>query len=107
MRPALDYARDHAGLLEHPQVLGDRRLGHSEAAGGLTDGGGTSGEALDDPAPDRVRERSERIVNHKVNDSTLDCFSCRSRLACSDVIRGPRGDGVMMGVPSGFGDLHG
>ena len=70
VRPALDHAPDDAGLLQHLQVLGDRGLRHAEAAGGLADRRRTLGEALDDAAADRVRERLERIVNHRVNDIT-------------------------------------
>ena len=69
MRPALDHARDHARLLQHLQVLGDRGLGHPEAAGGVAHRRRAGGEALDDAAADRVREGPERIVNHKVNGS--------------------------------------
>ena len=68
VRPALDHARDDAGLLEHLQVLRDRGLRDAEAAGGLADGRRARGEALDDAAADRVREGLERIVNHTVND---------------------------------------
>ena len=32
---------------------------------------GDLGQALDDTAADRMRERPERIVNHRVNGSTL------------------------------------
>ena len=35
VRPALDHARDDARLLQDLQVLGDRGLGHAEAAGGF------------------------------------------------------------------------
>ena len=69
VRPALDHAGDDAGLLQHLQVLGDRGLGHPEAGGGFADGRRAGGEAFDDAAADRVRERPERIVNHLVNDS--------------------------------------
>jgi len=54
MRPALDHARHHAGLLQHLQVLGDRGLRHPEATGGLTDRRRTFGETLDDATTDRV-----------------------------------------------------
>ena len=64
VRPALDHARHDARLLQHLQVLGDRGLGHPEAAGGVADGRRACGEALDDAAADRVREGLERIVNH-------------------------------------------
>ena len=70
VRPALDHARHDAGLLQHLQVLGDRGLRHPEAAGGLADRRRTFGEALDDAAADRMRERLERIVNHLVNGTT-------------------------------------
>jgi hypothetical protein len=72
MRPALDHAPHHPALLQHPQVPGDRGLGHTEAGGGLTDGRGALGEPFDDAAADRVRERPERIVNHLVNRSKAD-----------------------------------
>ena len=76
--PALDDARHDAGLLQDLQVLGDRRLGHAEAAGGVTDRRRACGQALDDAAADRVRERLERIVNHRVNDSR--CYPAGPRL---------------------------
>src|ERR1700748_2582900 len=69
MRPALDHAPHDPAVLQHPQVLGDRGLGHPEAGGGTTDGRGAFGEPLDDSTTDWVRERLERIVNHLVNDS--------------------------------------
>ena len=69
VRPALDHAGDDARLLQHLQVLGDRRLGDAEAAGDFADGRRAGGEAFDDPAADRVRERLEWIVNHLVNST--------------------------------------
>ena len=69
MRPALDHAPHDPRVLEHPEVLGDRGLGHPETAGDLTNGRRAHGEPLDDATADRVRERPERIVNHMVNDS--------------------------------------
>jgi hypothetical protein len=50
-------------------VLGDRGLGHVEAAGDFADGGRADRQAFDDPAADRVREGLEWIVNHLVNSS--------------------------------------
>src|ERR1051325_2417947 len=67
MRPPLHHAHDHARLLEHLEVLGDRGLGDPEAAGGLADGGRPSGQPLDDAAPDGGSERAEGIVHHVVN----------------------------------------
>jgi hypothetical protein len=70
MRATHDLAPDHTRLLEHPQVLGDGGLRDAEAGRRVTDGSRTESEALDDAAPNRVRQRSERIVNHRVNRST-------------------------------------
>src|SRR4051812_30137204 len=70
MRPAGHDAGHDARLLEHLEVLGDRRLRDAEPGGGLTDGRGTGGETLDDSAADRVREGPERIVHHMVNSIT-------------------------------------
>ena len=54
VRPAVDHAPDHPGLLQHLQVLGDRGLGHAEAGGGVADRGRAFGQPLDDAAADRV-----------------------------------------------------
>ena len=69
VRAPVDHADDDAGLLEHLQVLGDRRLGDREVPGRLGDGGRALREPLDDPAADRMGECLERIVNHSVNSS--------------------------------------
>jgi hypothetical protein len=70
MRPAQDVAPHHACLFEDLEVLGDRGLGHPEAAGGVPDGRGAGGQPLDDLTTDRVGEGLERIVNQKVNSSS-------------------------------------
>src|ERR1700751_5281146 len=87
MRPALDHAPHDPAVLQHPQVLGDRGLGHPEAGGGTTDGRGAFGEPLDDSTTDWVRERLERIVNHLVNDSKGRGCKSRTRPITSSAAR--------------------
>ena len=70
VRAADDLAPQDAGLLQHLQVLRDGGLRDSEARRGVADPRGARGQALDDPASDRMRERLERIVHHMVNRST-------------------------------------
>jgi hypothetical protein len=70
VRPALDHAPHDTRLLQNLHVLGDGGLGHPETSGGVTDCCRAPGEALDDPAANRMRERPERIVNHRVNGTT-------------------------------------
>ena len=65
--PAVDHPGDDARLLERPQVAGDRRLGDREVARHLADGGRSAAEALDDLAPQWMRERAECIVSHSAN----------------------------------------
>src|SRR6476661_6002126 len=83
MRSALDDAPHDPAVLQHPQVLGDRGLGHPEAGGGLTDRRRALGEPLDDAAADRVRERPERIVNHLVNDSKGRAYNADHEVSCT------------------------
>jgi hypothetical protein len=45
-------------------MLGDGGLGDTEAGGRITHRRGAGGKPLDYPASDRVRQRTERIVNH-------------------------------------------
>src|SRR3954464_10378275 len=78
MPPALHHARDDAGCLEPLQVLRDRRLRDPEAAGRLGDGGRARGEVLDDAPADRMGKRSERIVNHCVNNLTHEATGLRN-----------------------------
>jgi hypothetical protein len=54
MRAAHDLAPDDASLLEHLQVLRDRGLRDAETGRGVADRRRPGGQALDDPAPDRV-----------------------------------------------------
>src|SRR5262249_26090263 len=62
-----NHARYHAGLLEQPQMAGDRRFGDAETLARLADRGGPVAEPLHDLAADRVGERGERIVSHWAN----------------------------------------
>src|SRR6266566_2171864 len=55
----LAAARDEAGVLEHPEVLGDRGAAHRERRRELLDRGRTGGEAREDRAPRRVGQGGE------------------------------------------------
>ena len=55
---ALRLVDDQARLLEHLQVLGDRRTADGEPAGELADRLRAVGQRLEDRAPRRVRERA-------------------------------------------------
>src|SRR5664280_1485749 len=54
-------AGDQAGLLQHLEVLGDRRPGHRKALRQLADGRWAVEELLEDGPPGRVAQRSECI----------------------------------------------
>jgi len=60
-RTALGVAapRDQPGLLQHLQVLGDRRLAHGERRGQLADRGLAGGQPRQDGAPGRVGQGGE------------------------------------------------
>jgi hypothetical protein len=55
----LPAAADQAGVLEHPQVLGDRLHGHVVGGGQLADRRVTDREPGDHVAPGRVGQRRE------------------------------------------------
>ena len=59
--PAVALADDEAEVPEHPQLLGDRRLGHLELVGELADRARAGAEAAEDPHAARRRERLHRL----------------------------------------------
>src|SRR2546425_135550 len=71
----LATARDQTGMLQHPEVLGDRGKAHREGLGQLRDRGLARAEASKDRAPGGIGQGREgsveaigrRVVNHQVN----------------------------------------
>ena len=70
MRTPLDRPNDEPGLLENAEMPGHGRLRDAEATRRLADRGRPERETLDDPAPDRMRERPKGIVivSHLANN---------------------------------------
>ena len=59
---------DEPGVLEHPQVLGDRRPAHGEGIGELADGPGPADQELEDGAASRITECFQRVARSFVSD---------------------------------------
>src|SRR5690349_25010668 len=80
MGAALDPPRDHAGVLEHAQVLRDGGLRDPEPGGRLADGRRPGREPLDDRAADGMGEGEEaaielrRTVHLEVYNSAMTTF---------------------------------
>src|SRR5438552_3095399 len=72
MGPSVDHPRHHPGLLEHPQVPRDRRLGNAEVPRRLPHRGGAAAEPFDDAPPNGVCKGLERIVSHYANYIVCD-----------------------------------
>src|SRR5205085_1157075 len=79
---SFDAAAEQAGVLQHAQVLGDRRQGHVVWLRHLADGGLAFAELLDDRAARGIRERREDEVEQRIRSwsavSHYYCFTLSS-----------------------------